>query len=61
MSNAQLPITNLADYITEVNQLASRNRNHRYVYRGQKDASWPIRSGTVRRLQKDPREIREAV
>ena len=56
MSNAQQPITNLADYITEVNQLASRNRNHRYVYRGQKDASWPIRSGAVRRLQKDPLE-----
>lgn len=40
MSHAQEPITNLADYTTEINRMASRDIDYRYIYRGQKDASW---------------------
>lgn len=56
MSHAQDPVANLADYITEVNRTVCPDSDHRYIYRGQKDASWQIRSGAVRRLQKEPLE-----
>ena len=51
MSGTQEPITNLADYITAIHQIAS---DQRFIYRGQKDERWHIHSGALRRLQKEP-------
>ena len=59
MSSAQEPITNLADYITEINKIAVPNEDDRYIYRGQKNAHWHIQSGALRRLQKEPLEYPE--
>ena len=56
MSSTQEPITNLADYITEINDIAVPNDDSRYLYRGQKNATWHIQSGALRRLQKEPLE-----
>ena len=54
MSSAQEPITNLADYIAEINKIAVPNSENRYIYRGQKNATWHIQSGALRRLKKEP-------
>lgn len=54
MSGVQEPITNLADYIAEINKIAVPNADDRYIYRGQKNAAWHIQSGALRRLQKEP-------
>ena len=56
MSGAQEPITNLADYIAEINKIAIPNNENRYIYRGQKNEHWHIQSGALRRLQKEPLE-----
>ena len=37
MSSAQEPITNLVDYIVEINKIAVPNEDNRYIYRGQKN------------------------
>ena len=54
MGNAQEPITSLADYITEINKIAVSNDDNRYIYRGQRNETWHIQSGALRRLQKEP-------
>ena len=54
MSSAQEPITNLADYIAEINKITVSNEDTRYIYRGQKNERWQIQSGALRRLQKEP-------
>ncbi len=54
MGSAQEPITNLADYITEINKIAVPTDDSRYIYRGQKNERWQIQSGALRRLQKEP-------
>ena len=54
MSSTQEPITNLADYITEINKIAVPNEDTRYIYRGQKNEHWHIQSGALRRLQQEP-------
>lgn len=54
MSSVQEPITNLADYIAEINKIAVPNNENRYIYRGQKNERWHIQSGALRRLQKEP-------
>ena len=54
MSSTQEPMTNLADYITEINKITVPNGDNRYIYRGQKNEYWRIRSGALRRLQKEP-------
>lgn len=54
MSSAQKPIARLADYITEINKIAVPNEDNRYIYRGQKNATWHIQSGALRRLKKEP-------
>ncbi len=59
MSSTQEPITNLADYITEINKIAVPTDDSRYIYRGQKNESWHIQSGALRRLQKEPLEYPE--
>lgn len=56
MGSAQEPITNLADYITEINRIAVPTDDSRYIYRGQKNERWHIQSGALRRLQKEPLE-----
>ncbi len=56
MSGAQEPITNLADYITEISKITVPNNDNRYIYRGQKNETWHIQSGALRRLQKKPLE-----
>lgn len=56
MSDTQEPITNLADYITEINKIAVPTDDNRYIYRGQKNERWHIQSGALRRLQKEPLE-----
>lgn len=56
MSSAQEPISNLADYISEINKIAAPNEDNRYIYRGQKNEHWSIQGGALRRLQKEPLE-----
>ena len=56
MSDAQEPITNLVDYITEINKITVPGEDNRYIYRGQKNATWQIQSGALCRLQKEPLE-----
>ncbi len=53
MSSAQ-ELTNLVDYIVEINKIAVPNEDNRYIYRGQKNKTWHIQSGALRRLQKEP-------
>ena len=59
MSDTQESITNLADYIAEINTIAVPTDDNRYIYRGQKNATWRIQSGALRRLQKEPLEYPE--
>ena len=56
MDITQEPITNLADYITEISKIAVPDADNRYIYRGQKDERWRIQSGALHRLQKEPLE-----
>ncbi len=51
MNGTQEPIIGLADYITEKNKITALNRDHRYIYRGQKDERRQKQSGAMRRLQ----------
>ena len=59
MSSTQEPITNLADYIAEINKITVPTDDNRYIYRGQKNETWHIQSGALRRLQKEPLEYPE--
>ena len=52
MSDDQKSITSLAEYIKTINGLADSGEEHRYVYRGQKNEGWKVRSSALRRLQK---------
>ena len=56
MSDVQEPITNLSDYISEINKIAVPTDDSRHIYRGQKNERWRIQSGALRRLQKEPLE-----
>ena len=51
MSDDQKSITSLADYIAVINELAASGEERRYIYRGQKDESWKVKSSALRRLQ----------
>ena len=51
MSDDQKSITSLADYIAVINEFAASGEERRYIYRGQKDESWGVKSSALRRLQ----------
>ena len=51
MSDDQKSITSLADYIAVINELAASGEERRYIYRGQKNESWGVKSSALRRLQ----------
>ena len=59
MSDAQEPITTLADYLTAIQQITALNSGQRFIYRGQKNERWHIDSSALRRVRKEPLRLPE--
>ncbi len=56
--NGAYHIENLDDYYKVIGKIAQSKRGN-YVYRGQKDVSWPVDSSATRRLREEGRHSRK--
>ena len=48
--NTPIEISNLADYINQIDQITDPEKS--YLYRGQENAAWRVTSSAYRRLEK---------